>query len=173
MLSPDKVDDPVSSLEDDDDQDADFMDVEEINSELVPCLVMRAARQRRDELIEALVKGYGSTSALFVQMYICCADIRDLTFNRKMDLEERIDELEAEIEESSDASQIAEWQNEVHELRQQMEPDALRSAVLAGIMDEAFGPVDFLYDMDSPRWLGFHWFDQGCQVMLFGTPEVS
>lgn len=158
------------SIEEEEDEGF-FCDDDEINSELVPCLVMAAVFVQREKVIDALWQGFDGYPMLFGSMYAICYAIEDEIDQRKDSLEEELEELEKECEEAPSEEATQRLRAKMDSVRQQL------ARVTEDVTEEfryrALGDSCFYGDEETlERLNGFQWCSEGCPVVITGHPGV-
>jgi hypothetical protein len=147
---------------------------DELTDDLTARITAYAAFRHRDEVVEALLKGFGDMSMLFASMYANCRSDEQVISEREDELMDIRDAIVAEIETAVGRDDLERLQSQLRLNSQQLERDALLENAITEKRKRAL--MDDLYvcdDESDQRMKGFQWFDEGCPVELLGYPELG
>jgi len=145
---------------------------EEFTDDLAGRITAYAAFRHRDEVVNALLKGFGDMSSVFASMYANFVSDEQIISEREEELEEIRDSIIAEIETAPSSDDLERLQIQLRLNSQQREKRALIEYAFTEKRNRAL--MDEVYLCDDPseqRMKGFQWFDDGCPVELHGYPE--
>ena len=167
-------------IEDNEDEGI-FADDEDLQQELPNKIVTVAAEYQRQEVVHALVEGFGGEPQLFLALYLACRDIHSLISDKESELEDELFNLREQFEDEliwlNAESVKDECKNNIERLRKKiecfesmLEHESLRDMVIEELTDEAFFEPS-VYDDDEAhceRMNGFNWCMEGCPIQNLG-----
>lgn len=148
-----------------------FCDVDDINEAFFHRMVMVAVYMQRDNVIGALMSGFGGDSGLFMSMYANCHSIEDEIERRMSDLEDAASQVEWQLAQATSDELKQKLQAELDAVRQEIEDGINPQDVIEDFRFHAVADNIYFGDEDSQQRLnGYQWCNEGCPVVIHGEP---
>ena len=152
---------------------------DEAQKELHKKIVAVAAEYERWEVVNALAKGFGGETKLFLALYLACRDIQSLISDKESELEHELFDLRVQFEDELNRlnaesvtdeckTNIDRLRNEIKWFESKLEHESLRETVIEELRNKAFDDPSLYYDDDCERMSGFNWCMEGCPIQNLG-----
>lgn len=145
-------------------------DDREINSDLIPRLVMAAVYVQREKVIDALLDGMGGDGPLFMSMHVNCFSLEEVSDTIQNELEEELEDLEERVKHEASEEAAIQLRQTIEDIHSQLDEKALAQRA-EELLDRLSDPIYFGDEESLERLNGCQWCNERCPIVVRGEPE--
>lgn len=154
----------TSAMEREDDS---WFAVDEVSDDLAGRICFAAIQRQREEVVDALVKGFGGCNELFASLYAAKGKTLDEKWRRKEEIWSEIDELQEELDGVEDAVAKCRLEEQIELASQELSEEKVDSFVTERLKLFALGePVGVGDDVSNERMAGYSWCNGYCPTYI-------